>query len=966
MAQMDDEFWFAAPAISRFNASNNYDRPIIFNISSFSDTVVTVTISLPAKPSFTTLTYTVPANGYRQVNMTQYINDIVSTPENTVLNNGILIKASGGKVNISYEVALGKTSTETYSLKGKYALGTEFMFPGQNEYSNHSSASPPNLNRMDIVATEDGTRVTITPKVNIKGHPANTSFDVNLNRGQSYSCIANSYRQSDHFHGTYITANKPIAITQTDDNLDDKLDAYPAKKNGQDLIGDQIIPSEYIGIDYIAIKGSLQNDEEKVYLLAMEDSTAIYARGNPTAITMINRGETYRLGFAGENAIYFTSSKPVYAYQLTGINIEFGSAMLPPIKCTGSNAVKYRRGDDGSDIFKLNIFVQKEGIHSFHYNGSPGTIIDTDFSPVPGTNGKWMYCSKDLTNITAKNELVTIDNFSHKFHMGVFEGGETTGCAYGFYSAFGSNLTLEATINEDGKKHHFCEGDSLLLAVKDRTGISDFNWTGPNNFTVNQSTFSLKELTPADNGTYFITGNAIDMGCEVIRDSVIIEVTPTPIVDLGKDTLLCEGAMTLAIPDKMSHIAWNTGSTDSTITISKSGTHIIIATITDEFGCMNSDTISIDIKPNPIINLGKDTLICEGTMTLAMPEKYSHVLWSDTSTNQTLFVDKSGEYFVTVTDEFGCMNSDTISIDINPKPKVDLGKDTLLCEGAITLAIPDKMSHIAWNTGSTDSTITISKSGTHIIIVTITDEFGCMNSDTISIDIKPNPVINLGNDISTCKPIVLNATGKDLSYLWSDGSTSSSLHITESDTYYLTVTDLNGCIGSDTIQIEFIKYPSIEIENLTANYCTNGMAELVAITDAEQLLWNTDEITPTIIVTSPGLYSVTATNGICSSTASYTIKVCDFKLYFPNAITASNKDLTNDYFCLSNPADVGTIHVAIYNRFGEAVYVTDNPYFKWDGKHKGEIKYPVVYTYIIHATNKQGRAYLYKGSLMVL
>ena len=444
IAQMDNEFWFAAPAISEYDPRYEFNKPIKFNIASFSNSPISVNISIPANPAFTPISETIPPNGFISIDMTPYLDTIVNTPHNTVLNRGILIQTSGGMVNVSYEVALGKNSTEVYSLKGKMALGTSFLFPGQDEYSNYAGGTPKSLNRMDIVAIENGTVVTITPSVDIAGIAANTPHTVTLNKGQTYSCIAMGIAPEHHFHGTAINANKPIAITQTDDNLNDG--------EGQDLIGDQIIPVNHLGQEYIAVKGTLRGNEEKVYILGVENATSVYVGSSSMPVKVINRGETLRLSFSGQPALYITSDKPIYAYQLTGISAEFGAAILPALECSGSDAVKCRRGDVRSDVFRFNLCVQTGGENNFLYNGNPGIITPSDFSDVPGTNGAWKYASKDFTNITPVNELAFVSNTSHKFQMGVFDGWRIASCAYSFYSGFGftGSSELHATI---------CQGD---------------------------------------------------------------------------------------------------------------------------------------------------------------------------------------------------------------------------------------------------------------------------------------------------------------------------------------------------------------------------------------------------------------------------------------------------------------------------------------------------------------------------
>src|SRR6266516_7606655 len=84
-AQIDREFWFAAPDI--YDAGQNFDKPIAIRLTTFASPA-TVTISMPANPSFTPVVNTIPANSTFSVDLTTWINLIENTTANTIVNKG--------------------------------------------------------------------------------------------------------------------------------------------------------------------------------------------------------------------------------------------------------------------------------------------------------------------------------------------------------------------------------------------------------------------------------------------------------------------------------------------------------------------------------------------------------------------------------------------------------------------------------------------------------------------------------------------------------------------------------------------------------------------------------------------------------------------------------------------------------------------------------------------------------------
>lgn len=123
------------------------------------------------------------------------------------------------------------------------------------------------------------------------------------------------------------------------------------------------------------------------------------------------------------------------------------------------------------------------------------------------------------------------------------------------------------------------------------------------------------------------------------------------------------------------------------------------------------------------------------------------------------------------------------------------------------------------------------------------------------------PSVNLGSDITvnhgSCNPTILDAGSHFTSYLWSTGATTSFISTTQSDTYWVEVTDMFGFTSSDTI---VVSYPEIQIpDNLT--FCpSQTVTWSVGLGSDYTYLWNTGEITESIDISVTGNYSVTVTD----------------------------------------------------------------------------------------------------------
>lgn len=142
-------------------------------------------------------------------------------------------------------------------------------------------------------------------------------------------------------------------------------------------------------------------------------------------------------------------------------------------------------------------------------------------------------------------------------------------------------------------------------------------------------------------------------------------------------------------------------------------------------------------------------------------------------------------------------NSTTNTI---PALSIDLGQDTLLCSGqSLSLGLTGNWTNYLWSTGDSTAGITVASAGTYSL--TVTDANGCSSTDLIVVQQSVMPSVFLGNDTTTTLPIVLDAGSGFASYLWSTGATTQNITVGQTGTYWVQVTNQDGCVGTDTIHI---------------------------------------------------------------------------------------------------------------------------------------------------------------------
>ncbi|HSG67789.1 MAG TPA: gliding motility-associated C-terminal domain-containing protein [Bacteroidales bacterium] len=197
-------------------------------------------------------------------------------------------------------------------------------------------------------------------------------------------------------------------------------------------------------------------------------------------------------------------------------------------------------------------------------------------------------------------------------------------------------------------------------------------------------------------------------------DDISVTCTSPPL-DLGNDTTICPYDSILIDVSKICDYAglvWEDGSTELVRWIREEGTYVLQG----QMGCSNFyDEITILHSPDPENFLPADSVICPGkTIELSANETFNTYLWQDGSNLPEYIADMPGNYWLHVTDSYGCSFSDTININGLNDPYFELGNDTLICIGKELLLDPgvDSAFHqFLWSDNSTGLTLLVEDSG---------------------------------------------------------------------------------------------------------------------------------------------------------------------------------------------------------------------------------------------------------------
>ena len=442
--------------------------------------------------------------------------------------------------------------------------------------------------------------------------------------------------------------------------------------------------------------------------------------------------------------------------------------------------------------------------------------------------------------------------------------------------------------------------------------------------------------------------------CGVGRDTVFIGIHEPLTIDLGLDTIICEGdTITLDPLSKEGTSLWSTGSTDSLIKVTKAGTYSV--TVTNACGTYSASK-KVEVETVPDIELPKDSILCDGdTVQLSVSYSRSSYKWQDGSTNQTFIVDEAGKYWVEVTNLCG-MDRAEVEYKYEFPLDVELGADTILCDKrgfSKTLNLPGDPEYF-WSTGSRTNVGQIGSGGKYL--VNAKNVCG-VYSDEIYVEqlYTPNPV--LGNDTIMCqgetKKLSLDLDEKERkgsTITWQGRYNRDEFVANRTGVYWVDVTNVCGT-NSDTIDIEIQPLPKVGLNNLDTNAC-NGKLIYDLREYPYEMLWQDGSSRKRYVIKEPGQYSVELWDELgCYSVEQFESRECPSQFWAPNAFTP-NRDGKNETWRVYK-THIHDFELEVYNRWNELVFQSYDINKEWNGNRMNDGAKCPVGTYTFKARFKE-------------
>lgn len=431
----------------------------------------------------------------------------------------------------------------------------------------------------------------------------------------------------------------------------------------------------------------------------------------------------------------------------------------------------------------------------------------------------------------------------------------------------GCSTTATAEVNELalhsvdlGPDLDTCIGTTVPLSINLAGATYVWN-TGSTDNTINAGT----------QGWYWVD---VSLNTCTVRDSLYLTVTDPGAVGPWSAGPVCTGATTSVDVTTASGTAylWDDGTIGPVNTVGV-GPHGVTITIG---GCQTSGIATVTEFAPLLVTLGNDTTLCPGADIVLTPGSgWAQITWGDGSGTPTFTVDHAGQFTVEVEDAHGCTANATIQVDYADPGSLSLGNDTTLCTGHFVMldGTVTGASGYLWNNGSTGNTLLAGGIGTYWVDVTIGN---CLLTDSIHVNTVAPPQVHLGNDTTLCPgaTIVLDPGFSGLGHLWQNGSTANQFTVTTTGTYSVTVTNGNGCTGSDAIVVTVLDVLALDLGNDTL-LCPGNTLTLNATTAGAGYLWSTGATTPQITVGTSGQYAVDVLLQGCSFSASIDVEVVD-------------------------------------------------------------------------------------------
>lgn len=478
---------------------------------------------------------------------------------------------------------------------------------------------------------------------------------------------------------------------------------------------------------------------------------------NPLPNVSITNGASTAI-CAGDNVDLIATGASTYTWSTTetGATINVSPGTLTNYTVTGIDV----NGCSNSDVIAVNVnslptlAVTPTSTDS-DCGGSNGSLIGAAAGGNPNFTYSWsdgistIGSVANLSGIPAGNYYLTVTD------------GNTCSDLFGPFNISNPGAPAAPSISFDDDTP--CFGSDIQLTV---TGVggATFDWSGPNGFSSTNNVVNLSNMTNLEEGTYCVSQTVA--GCTGPSACQLITIDQLPIVNIvaaNNDSTIClnediimnaSGAATYSWTGPDAFTGSNSTETINNATSINAGTYVV--TGTDLNGCDNTAEIIIDILPLPTLVLtsdvanstycigGNSTLTASGADTYVWSGPNNYTSTDNPTTVLDLTADYQGYYSVEATDIEGCVNSDSLMVNIVTNVPAQSPSDTSLCPGSKIILYGNGGDTYFWTGPSgfssqeqnpaISSHLTSNQEGWYVL--TVLDANGCAGFDSTYIDVS--------------------------------------------------------------------------------------------------------------------------------------------------------------------------------------------------------------------------------------
>lgn len=513
----------------------------------------------------------------------------------------------------------------------------------------------------------------------------------------------------------------------------------------------------------------------------------------------------------------------------------------------------------------------------------------------------------------------------------------------------------------------FCPGTSVQLFVSGADSI--YSWLPLG--SISDPDTVAPTVFPDVTTDYIVTGVSVN-GC-TDTDTIRVNVFPPAAADAGPDVEMCFGDTVQLSATGGDTFSWSPALGLSATNISDPisytlETRVYTLTVRDSIGCLGTDQVKVTVNPLPIVSAGPDLVTCQGsgvkiggTPTASgngLSYSWTPAAWLNNPAvaNPIATPDTSTVFKVTVQTMKGCIDTASMTVEVDSVPVIGLVSPEPVClYDTSMVTVPLGYSNYEWTPSEhvfqgPGDTVFLYTEQAREFVLEVTDSNGCKGSDTVLVEIMPLPVISISSAQEACfgDTVRLEATGGD-TFAWSPiegmlepDSASTNVIASETQEYWVIVTDSNGCVDSSSTEVLVHPLPLVDagedvvncdVEIVMLGGEPTGPAVASFFWEPQDGLDNPFSPNPVVLSPERTVYQVTVEDVEgCRNTDSVLVNAdCFPVIYVPSAFTPGQDD-ANDLFKVVHHRIVDT-KLEIYDRWGRMVFQTSDLDIGWDGSY---------------------------------